>query len=217
MNTRPLIIASVALAIGVGLVFAQTATDAQKKAVEKYPDLGKPGSALHSKFMDLHREAMKSEPAVLANADWPLILAGRAFDILNPPQPMVEAKPLKVDVLAKAKAGTAFRIAGGEVTVDGTLIKRVELGRDTAVITYLNKTKEALKPNYSFRLFNAYGMQVGVFRDQWTFSTLDPGEVHKENQTFYLENFPELLRFSTIKIPDGWAEPVFLVIDGRMP
>jgi len=47
-----------------------------------------------------------------------------------------------------------FSIEAGEVTVGGTLIKRVELGKTSAVITYFNKAKRALSPSYHFRLIN---------------------------------------------------------------
>ena len=219
MNTRPLIAQLVALAIFAAACFGQTVTEAQKMAIEKYPDLGRPGRPLHTKFLALHQDAGKNDPRLLADPNWPLILADRAWDLVYPlPEKSAKVKPSKVDVLLKAKAGAAFRIRNGEVTINGKLIKRVEIGDKTAIIYYFNKGVDDRRPKFRFRMINAYGMEIGEFRDEWTFKSIPAGAVRSENAEFFISNLThELLEFSTIELPDDWKQPLFLVIEGSEP
>ena len=218
MKIRSLLALSVTLMCFVGTIFAQTAKDAQKKAVEKYPDLGRPGTAFHTRFVSLYEDAQKNTPALLSDPNWPIALADRAFDLLHTPEPAAKITPAKVDVLAKAKKGRAFFIRHEEVTIGGKLIKSVEIGDKTAVISYSNKTGKDQQPKYRFRLINAYGMEVGEFRDEWTFKTIPAGGVRSENADFYISEWLRgLLEFSTIELPDDWQKAVYLVIDGDEP
>jgi hypothetical protein len=70
---------------------AQTVADAQKEAVVKYPDLAIEGSPLHTKFLELYHQAQNSDPTLLSNPDWPLILSDKAYALLavenSPPAP----------------------------------------------------------------------------------------------------------------------------------
>ena len=63
----------------------------------------------------------------------------------------------KVDLLRIAKKIKVFPIVDKEVDVRGSLIKRIEFGERTAIITYLNNTKGSIQPSYNFRLIDAYG------------------------------------------------------------
>jgi hypothetical protein len=62
---------------------AQTVDDAQKQAIAKYPDLTRDGTPLHTKFIQLYREIQETDPALLSNPNWPLILSDEAHDLLS--------------------------------------------------------------------------------------------------------------------------------------
>jgi hypothetical protein len=64
---------------------AQTAADSQKQAVEKYPELAKEGTPLHSKFIELYRQAKETNPTFLQNPDWPITIADKASALLIRP------------------------------------------------------------------------------------------------------------------------------------
>jgi hypothetical protein len=61
----------------------QAVIDAQKAAVAKYPDLGRAGSPLHTKFLELYHQALDSDPALFANPNWPLIISDQASALLG--------------------------------------------------------------------------------------------------------------------------------------
>jgi hypothetical protein len=61
---------------------AQTVDDAQKQAIAKYPDLTRDGSELHTKFLELYHEVQETDPGLLSNPNWPLILADQAYALL---------------------------------------------------------------------------------------------------------------------------------------
>lgn len=134
MNLKTLALASLAFFSASFCCLAQTVADAQRKAVEKCPDLAKESSPLHAKFLALHLEAKDKEPAFLKNPNWPLIVAERAFVILDPPPaaipPRPKVKPSKADVLAALRERKVYRIEDGEVAVQGRLIQRVKIGID---------------------------------------------------------------------------------------
>ena len=111
----------------------------------------------------------------------------------------------------------AYRIQNSEVTVAGDMIKRVELGRGTAIITYFNKTDAATKPSYEFRLISAYGVEIARFEDKWWVQTIAPGDTHQENKSFYQNRVADILEFSSVILPSDWSEPAWLVIAGTHP
>ncbi len=83
MNKRPIIAQLVALAFFVGGCFGQGVVDPMKKALEKYPDLGKAGTTLHTKFIALYQDAKKNDPASLQDPNWPAILAEKAAALVS--------------------------------------------------------------------------------------------------------------------------------------
>jgi hypothetical protein len=62
---------------------SQTVDDAQKQAITKYPDLTRNGTPLNTKFLQLYREVQETDPGLLSNPNWPVILADEANDILK--------------------------------------------------------------------------------------------------------------------------------------
>lgn len=119
----------------------------------------------------------------------------------------------KVDFTQAARKIPVYRIQDGEIAVGGDVIKRVEIGKTTAVITYFNKYNHPAKPSYTFRLINAYGIEIGGFEDKWMLDKINPGEAAKEDKTFYLYPLNRILEFSGISLPDDWAVPVYLIIE----
>ena len=119
-------------------VMAQTAADSQKQAVEKYPELAKEGTPLHSKFIELYRQAKETNPTFLQNPDWPITLADKASALLiPPPQPKTEeatqpAKPIPTAPLdaptpkAQIVIEEAFGKKFGDVFDPATAIGKTE-------------------------------------------------------------------------------------------
>jgi hypothetical protein len=67
---------------------AQTVADAQLQATTKYPALAQQGSPLNAKFLALYNEAKQTNPTLLTDPNWPMILADRAAAL---PQPARQA------------------------------------------------------------------------------------------------------------------------------
>jgi dienelactone hydrolase len=76
---------------------AVTVAEAQKQATARYPELARAGSPLNLKFVELHREASASNPALLANPNWPVLLADKAAALVGAtatsPKPATPAAP----------------------------------------------------------------------------------------------------------------------------
>ncbi len=146
-----------------------------------------------------------------------LFLAAIFLSILTSRSIAQSVQPVKIDLLTTAKGSKVFLIEGGEVTVGGSLIKRVEFGKTSAVITYFNKTAKALQPKYRFRLIDAYGIEVSSFDDNWSLDSVGQAQAWKENKTFYINRAKDMLQFSTITLPEDWATPIYLLIEGIEP
>jgi len=74
-----------------------SAEGAKEAAVKLYPDLGVKDSTFNKTFVDLYAEASQRNPDLLTRADWPLVLANRAAQILSvspaTPTPVAVAAP----------------------------------------------------------------------------------------------------------------------------
>ena len=108
---------------------AQTVADAQKQAAAKYPDLSRAGTPLNTKFVELYREASASNPTLLSNPNWPVILADKAAalivktpsapNITTPPaapapKPAAPAEPPPADDLPYPLGNTTEAISCGD-------------------------------------------------------------------------------------------------------
>lgn len=100
MKTLLLFITLVAMS---PLISAQTVADSQRRATTKYPALAQQGSPLHTKFLALYNEAKQTNPALLTDPNWPLILADRAAGPDGPPPQPVRAASV-AGTIAEVKA-----------------------------------------------------------------------------------------------------------------
>jgi len=147
-----------------------------------------------------------------------IILATLFTQLLSAYSEPANIQPAKVELIATARGSKVYRIdSSGEVTVGGNLIKRIELGKSTAVITYFNKTSQTLQPKYRFRLIDAYGIEVASFDDKWILDSIAPGEAKKEDKSFFIQDLDKLLQFSTIALPADWGTPIYVIIEGIEP
>ena len=64
---------------------AQDAAAAQREATRLYPELGKVGSPIHTRFLALYQKARASGDPVLKQPDWALVLAKQAAAEIAPP------------------------------------------------------------------------------------------------------------------------------------
>jgi hypothetical protein len=74
---------------------ADKSVDAQRRAIAQYPELGKQGSPLHKKFLELVDAERKSNPKFLLDPEWPLAIAKKASEELS------AAAKVKSAVIAK--------------------------------------------------------------------------------------------------------------------
>ncbi len=111
----------------------------------------------------------------------------------------------------------AYPLSDPEILVNGGLIKRITVGKTSAVITYLNTNELPRKPDYTFRIFNAYGMEVGSFGDHWALATIPNGETKTETKNFRPIDLDRYLQFAKVKLPEDWRTPVYLLIEGAQP
>ena len=88
------------------VISAQTVADSQRQATTKYPALVHQGSPLHTKFLALYNEAKQSNPALLKDPNWPMILADRAAGPDGPPPPQQQPPPPPQPIRAAPSAGT---------------------------------------------------------------------------------------------------------------
>jgi|GEM_PF-2136755 len=120
-----------------------------------------------------------------------------------------------INLLERAKGKNVFKIEDGEVNVGDLFIKRVEIGKNTAIITYLNKNTTNKKPDYEFHIYNAYGIEIGRFDDKWLLDTIAPDDLRKENKSFYSASLPETLKYSDIALPADWESAIYIIIEGN--
>ena len=130
--------------------------------------------------------------------------------------------------MALLKPVHAFAIVDGEAAVNDDHIKRVEFSRipddnkslinlTHAEITYSNKTKDEYQPSLWFRLYDAYGLEVGEFSDIWEVLTVHPGEVRSEEAIVGSVSLNQSLRYTGIILPADWATPAYLTIENWPP
>lgn len=122
----------------------------------------------------------------------------------------------KVDLVKNSKGKKVYLISEKEIDVKGNLVKRVEIGEKTAIVTYLNKGKKSASPNFNFRLINAYGIEVASFYEHWI-TSISAGDTKKENKDCNRNSVRDILELSEIQLPKDWEVPVYLVIDGDSP
>ena len=121
----------------------------------------------------------------------------------------------KVNLAEKLQGNSVFKIEANEINVNEDLIKRVEFGKNTAIITYFNKTGESLRPKYAFHVFNDYGFKIGSFSAKWLLDTVFAGDTEKENKSFGIYKLDEFFQYSDFKLPGDWNEPIYILIEGE--
>lgn len=58
-----------------------TVADAQREALRRYPDLGVANSDFNRRFVALYKQYQQSNPQLLQNPNWPMILANRVAGV----------------------------------------------------------------------------------------------------------------------------------------
>src|SRR5438132_975697 len=124
-----------------------------------------------------------------------ILLAAILTPLLSARSEPAKIEPAKVDLIAAAPGHKVFRIEDGEAKVGGDVIKRVEVGKRTAVVTYFNKTAQAVERSHRFRLIGAYGIEIASLYIQD--GHLGPGEAGAREEQFGIMRVEELLQFST--------------------
>lgn len=120
----------------------------------------------------------------------------------------------KVDLIT-ANPKAVYVIAQGEITPKTALVKRVEIGKGSAIITYSNTTPKVAKPKFHLRLFNAYGMEIARVRVSWSFDSLKPGELKQETEKFYVSDLKPVFEHTGLALPSDWDQAVYAWLEGE--
>lgn len=127
-----------------------------------------------------------------------------------------QAIPLsEITATSLAKEGNVYQIVDGEVDISGEFLKRIEVGKETLVCTFRNKTTGKLSPNFRFLLFNKYGMELATTTISWMFASVGPAEVRKEEATIYVSDLERVFLHANVTLPKDWREPRFVVVKGK--
>ena len=116
------------------------------------------------------------------------------------------------------KAAYLYEIKDNEVLVNDQLITLFAISKDGISASYRNKTDAKMKPKYSIAVYNAYGLLLGedeVGRGMSLLGSntyMEPGEVSAEK--IHLDEYPlnEILKNSSIAIPDDLMEMKWIVL-----
>lgn len=73
----------ITLLVFAASAIAQDAAAYQRRAIAKYPDLGKAHSPFHAKFLSIVSELKEKEPAFVNTSSWPLLVADRTAAALE--------------------------------------------------------------------------------------------------------------------------------------
>ena len=104
-NNLLLTLALIATLFAPAQARAVTVEESQTQATDKYPALARKGSALNLAFIDLYRKTKASDPSLLTNPRWPLILADMAYAAITLPRQAPVAQPDESEAMfAKSKA-----------------------------------------------------------------------------------------------------------------
>jgi hypothetical protein len=105
------------------------------------------------------------------------------------------ASTLPVTLISKAylnPEGAVYEVGDGEININEDFLKRIEVGKNTLLFTFKNQTAKALRPNMLVKVFNKYGMLLGEKKVSWTFASVGPGEVRKEEESFYFSDLDSI-------------------------
>jgi hypothetical protein len=143
-----------------------------------------------------------------------LTLATASLMASAAPAQQVALPPVDLRKKIPAEAATkVYQVVDNEVVVKSNLLKRIEFGDGTALVSLQNQGKEKAKPDFTIRLFSAAGVEVGHFRVNWTFESLEPGAIKTENAKFTAPALDEL-KYTELALPADWKKPAWVAIDG---
>lgn len=111
--------------------------------------------------------------------------------------------------------GNVFQVADSEINANGSLVKRVELGKSSAVLTYANRGRVGVKPDFTIHLFNAYGMEIASITVSWLLQKVEPGEVQKEDVKFTVLDLYRMFTYSDLELPANWSQITYAVFEGN--
>jgi len=113
--------------------------------------------------------------------------------------------------------GTLYEVKDNEILINDKLITLIAFGKNISA-AYRNKTDKRIKPKYTIKIYNPYGMLIGkkeVGKGMSLFGSstyMEPGEVSSEK--IHLDDFPlkEILENSKVKVPEDILTKKWVVI-----
>jgi hypothetical protein len=145
------------------------------------------------------------------------ILTGMTFHLASAAEHHQFSLP-PVDMLKSAKEKSIYRLSS-PTQIDGPLVSKVNLEGSSCVVTYTNKSDPgAVRPNYTFRIYNGYGIEIGRMHDKWVFDEIKHGETRVSQLSFAPHpHFLGLLDYTVLVQPEDWRKPVYLIVEGPVP
>lgn len=210
---------------------AQTVDDSLKQAVAKYPDLAHEGSELHTKFLQIYRQTQESDPALLADPNWPLILSDKAFALLaadaaasapsaspaadpSPTASPAPSAPAVPPALSAPRFSPAISLSnaagsGQSETIAGSTVGIVRdcagiiffIVTGTVVILTYNRAKKSI---FAPLRIEAFKLQLKAFEDVFQFFEKCPPA--RIGDKFDLER---IVYLNTVKLLDEYAGAFF--------
>ena len=141
-----------------------------------------------------------------------LIAAALGFAITALAEP-----PLKsVEALALSDGERSYSVADGEANVNDELIRRFTIGRKSVTASYRNPREKATAPEYTIRLYNAYGLLLGedTVRSSMFGSTpyVNPGDVATQDLHIKWLPLDRIFEKAKATLPTDWRTVVWVVI-----
>lgn len=119
----------------------------------------------------------------------------------------------KISLDSINESGSKYRVdSNREVYINGKLIKRIEIGKNTLSVSFFNKTLGTIKPDMRIKLYNAYGMLIDIVRINWIVDTIESKATYTDNKSFNLTNYKMTYKYSNLHVNDDFNVVAFIVI-----
>ena len=116
--------------------------------------------------------------------------------------------------LSLPEGNFVYQVKDGEATIKGELLDRVLIGKNVTV-TYRNKTNESLRPSYTIKFYNKYGLLIGkekVGSSSLADNLIGPEEVSSESIHFERYNITEILEQTDVRVNEDFNNIHWIVI-----
>ena len=128
--------------------------------------------------------------------------------------PAAKVDATTVDALRTALGSGAkvVEVNGGEAVFDLPYLKRVDVAKDTALLTVRNEGKVSLAPRLELEFFNAYGMLLCEVAASLEAEPVPAGGVGAKQVGLSLPELDHIFAASVIALPSDWKLVRFVAV-----